>query len=531
VPVVCTSNCGGGGGANANISAVKTVDKTTVNVGDNITYTITVKNSGPDLATGVKVTDTLPGGLNFISATSTFGSYSTTTSIWTIGSMANGSSTSLTIVASVKTGTEGQKITNSAVASADQTDSTPSDNTTSVDTTVNSPVCTSNCGGGGGGGTIGNGGGGGGGNGPIIPNNLTIFNEQVIETVPGIAMITWNTNLPATRRVVYSNTSHSTLGDAPNYGYDSSTDLVSTPLLTAHGVVVSIDPGKVYYFRAVSTDSAHSAVSKELQITRGTVVVGNGGITEAPSACYYLHDYLRKDFNNNPVEVKKLQIFLRDLEGFSNLQVTGVYDEATIAATDAFQIRYKGDVLTPWGYDGTKGTDYTYILTKKKVNEIYCKMAFPVTAQQQAEIDSTRNFFQSLRNEGININTQNTTQPAGNENNVPLQNNVVGQGPEPESTITPDLTTMAGISTTTNSITSRFTANVLYAGKNLVNLAFLPFLWPFSNTALSSACFPSFSGWLNIILILIILVILYMWYREYRNNRRIEDINKEIDLK
>ena len=39
-------------------------------------------------------------------------------------------------------------------------------------------------------------------------------------------------------------------------------------------------------------------------------------------------------------------------------------------------------------------------------------MAFPVNVQQQAEIDATKIFFDTLRSEGIDVNTANTTAPA-----------------------------------------------------------------------------------------------------------------------
>ena len=53
----------------ADLVLTKTVDNPTPNVGDTITYTVTLTNNGPDAATGVQVTDLLPAGLTFVAAT------------------------------------------------------------------------------------------------------------------------------------------------------------------------------------------------------------------------------------------------------------------------------------------------------------------------------------------------------------------------------------------------------------------------------------------------------------------------------
>jgi len=530
---VVAGSTGGGGGSTPtpDLVVTKIAHKSTANVGDTVTYTVTVANNGTLAATGVTATDILPSSLTFVSATSTLGTYATSTGIWTIGNLPIASSTILTLVTTINSGTEGQKITNTATASSTQADANTANNSTSVDVNVNVPPstgCSSNCGGGGGGG-------GGGGNGPIIPNRLTIYNEQVVETAPGVAFVSWNTTLSATRRVVHGNESNLSLGLAPNYGYTKSTDLVSTPLQTQHGMAISIVSGQKYYFRPVSTDRTDTAIGKELVITGGANGGGSstGGIGgTAENSCYYLFDYLRKDFNNNPVEVKKLQIFLKDLEGFSDLQVTGVYDNATIAATNAFQIRYAGDVLTPWGYEGSEGTSYVYILTKKKVNEIYCKFAFPVTQQQQAEINATRALFESLRNAGIEIGGT-PTQPTIP---VDLDNSVIG------SATTTGSGTLANASTTQN-FAQRMTANVLSASQKLGALVVAFFAWPFQSSVLQSmengfkTLGNNIISWLILALILAIVVVAYLWHLEYRNNKKveeiekIEEINKEIDLK
>src|SRR5262249_59978362 len=71
----------------ADLALSKTVSDETPNVGDTITSTITLTNNGPDAATNVQVTDFLPAGLTFVSATPSQGTYSSTTGLWTVGTM------------------------------------------------------------------------------------------------------------------------------------------------------------------------------------------------------------------------------------------------------------------------------------------------------------------------------------------------------------------------------------------------------------------------------------------------------------
>jgi uncharacterized repeat protein (TIGR01451 family) len=84
----------------ANLSISKTVNNPTPNVGTQVTFTITLQNAGPDTATGVQVTDLLPAGLTFVSATPSQGTYTSGSGIWNVGTVAIGSQT-LSIVATV----------------------------------------------------------------------------------------------------------------------------------------------------------------------------------------------------------------------------------------------------------------------------------------------------------------------------------------------------------------------------------------------------------------------------------------------
>ncbi len=95
----------------ADVSVVKTVDAPTKHVGDTVTYTITAHNAGPSTATGVTVTDLLPSTLTYVSAVPD-ADYDEATGLWTVGTMANGADSVLTITATVNAGTVGTSILN-----------------------------------------------------------------------------------------------------------------------------------------------------------------------------------------------------------------------------------------------------------------------------------------------------------------------------------------------------------------------------------------------------------------------------------
>ena len=129
---------------------------------------------------------------------------------------------------------------------------------------------------------------------------------------------------------------------------------------------------------------------------RDITTIGGGAVLGA-TTCSYLRDYLRKDLQNDPLEVLKLQSFLNAFEG-ENLSFTANFDDATFDAVSRFQNKYSDDILAPWGH--TAPTGYVYILTKKKINEIFCKTIYPLSASDQSEIDSFRSFIQDIEENG-----------------------------------------------------------------------------------------------------------------------------------
>ncbi len=78
----------------------KDVAPAAVQVGDETVFTISVINQGPDDATGVVVTDTLPAGLTYVSDNAG-GAYDSATGVWTIGDLAVGASATMDFTVTV----------------------------------------------------------------------------------------------------------------------------------------------------------------------------------------------------------------------------------------------------------------------------------------------------------------------------------------------------------------------------------------------------------------------------------------------
>ena len=120
----------------ADLSLTKSVSSAAPATGSSISYTLAVTNASgsPATATGVTVLDTLPAGFSFTNATG-FGSYNSTTGVWTVGSVPPGATRTLTISGTVNA-TSGATILNSAeitASSAPDIDSTPGNGATGED--------------------------------------------------------------------------------------------------------------------------------------------------------------------------------------------------------------------------------------------------------------------------------------------------------------------------------------------------------------------------------------------------------------
>ncbi len=133
----------------ANVRINQTVN-TPVNVGDKVTFLVTATNNGPNTATNINIRDIIPAGLTGVVVTPSLGTYNSTTGIWTIPSLLNGSSAILNITGTVSASMAGI-ITNNTATEISQTENNTQlpTNTVGVYTkkanvvlsqTVNSPV-------------------------------------------------------------------------------------------------------------------------------------------------------------------------------------------------------------------------------------------------------------------------------------------------------------------------------------------------------------------------------------------------------
>lgn len=118
----------------ADLAVVKTVNNSTQTVGQNVVFTILASNLGPSNATGVVMNDLLPAGLDYVSHTASAGTYNAGTGVWSIGSLANGASRTLTITATV-TSAGLPQVTNTATITGNEYDPRLTNNTSVVPVT------------------------------------------------------------------------------------------------------------------------------------------------------------------------------------------------------------------------------------------------------------------------------------------------------------------------------------------------------------------------------------------------------------
>jgi uncharacterized repeat protein (TIGR01451 family) len=120
------------------LAIVKTASANPVIAGNALTYTLAATNNGPSNATGVTITDTLPAGVTYTSATSSLGTVTQAGGTVTVnvGALASGAGETATILVMVGPSTRGS-ITNTAVIAGNEPETTLANNTSTVTTQVN----------------------------------------------------------------------------------------------------------------------------------------------------------------------------------------------------------------------------------------------------------------------------------------------------------------------------------------------------------------------------------------------------------
>jgi uncharacterized repeat protein (TIGR01451 family) len=114
----------------ADLSVRKSATPSPLVPGTNVTFELVVTNDGPNPASNVTVSDPLPDGLTFVSASPGCGEASGTVTC-TIGSLDPGASQTFTVTAKVA-GSVDRCVSNSATASSDTPDPDMSDNTSRI---------------------------------------------------------------------------------------------------------------------------------------------------------------------------------------------------------------------------------------------------------------------------------------------------------------------------------------------------------------------------------------------------------------
>jgi uncharacterized repeat protein (TIGR01451 family)/LPXTG-motif cell wall-anchored protein len=110
-------------------------DSPSVRVGQDTIFTISATNNGPQPATGVTVSDTLPSRLQFVS---TDGAYSASNGTWTVGSLAVGQTVSVHLT--VRATAVGSFQNTAGLATVSPQDVNESNDVASADLTVTAPL-------------------------------------------------------------------------------------------------------------------------------------------------------------------------------------------------------------------------------------------------------------------------------------------------------------------------------------------------------------------------------------------------------
>lgn len=115
----------------ADLRVTKIVDNSTPQVGGSVQFTMSVFNDGPSQAGGVVLSDVLPSGFTWVSSAPSSGTtYDVGSGLWNVGTLANGGSATLVVVATVNP--SGDYLNEVIVSESDVLDPDTTNNSASV---------------------------------------------------------------------------------------------------------------------------------------------------------------------------------------------------------------------------------------------------------------------------------------------------------------------------------------------------------------------------------------------------------------
>ena len=115
------------------LGVTKTVNSNDVRVGATVVFTMSVTNFGNYSTANVQLSDLLPAGLNYTGHLATVGTYTPSSGVWNVGSLAVGAGGRLVITARVDLASGGLSLTNTiAVTYQDRPDTNTANNTASA---------------------------------------------------------------------------------------------------------------------------------------------------------------------------------------------------------------------------------------------------------------------------------------------------------------------------------------------------------------------------------------------------------------
>jgi uncharacterized repeat protein (TIGR01451 family) len=234
----------------ADLAITKTDSPDPVIAGNDLTYTVTVTNNGPDTATSVTVTDNLPTETTFVSCSSTGGGVcggSGNSQIVTFASLASGQSETITFVATVNCSiADGTVINNTATVNSITPDPDTSNNSATAPTTVSNPPPTIT-------------------NATADPSSLWPPNHRMVNVTVSYDVMD-NCPLPS------GSCTLSVTSNEPVLGHGSGNTSPDWVVLDDHHVLLRAERegnnhGRIYTTTITCTDSGGNSSSEQVEVT------------------------------------------------------------------------------------------------------------------------------------------------------------------------------------------------------------------------------------------------------------------------